>query len=116
MTTVIVSTDQTPTIVDAATFASKGFSGHLAGRGDTIVLLINTGTEFLTWQSTGMDKACGDAQYGTDPLGGGALTGIGVCGHTSVINGSPNGDLVVPFVIYAHTDAPVDLTFVLQVA
>lgn len=114
VTNVRVSTDPTPTIVDAATFVSKGFSGHLAGRGDTVVLLINTGTAFVTWTSTGMDKACGDAQFGADPLGGGALMGIGVCGHRTVVNGSPNGDLVVPFVIYAHTDDPVDLSFVPQ--
>jgi hypothetical protein len=61
-----------------------------------------------------MDQACGDAQYGTDPLGGGALTSIGVCGHTAVINAGPNGELLVPFVIYAHNDDPVDLTFVPQ--
>ena len=114
VTNVIVSTDPTPTVVDAATVVSKGYSGHLAGRGDTVVLLINTGDKFVTWNATGMDKVCGDAEFGTDPLGGGALMALGVCAHTSVMNGSPQGDLVVPFVIYAHTDAPVDITFLPQ--
>ena len=86
----------------------------IAGTPKPVVLLLNTGDKFVTWNATGMDKVCGDAEFGTDPLGGGALMALGVCAHTSVMNGSPQGDLVVPFVIYAHTDAPVDITFLPQ--
>lgn len=94
--------------------ASKGYSGRLSGRADTVVLLLNTGDQSVTWNVTGIDKACGDAQYGADPLGGGFVMTIGVCGHTNVVNGP--GDVTVPFIIYGHTDDTVDITFLPQPA
>jgi hypothetical protein len=111
VTTVLVSTDPNPTVVDAKTLLSKGYSGRLSGLADTVVLLLNTGDGSATWNATGMDKACGDAQYGADAMGDGGLWALGVCGHTAVVAMGPTGDLTVPFIIYTHTDAPVAVTF-----
>ena len=116
VTNVKVSTDPSPTVVDATTLATKGYRGRLSGRGDTVVLLVSTGDRSVTWKATGMGKVCGDALYGSDPIGGGGLEGIGVCAHTDVIGGTPTGDLTVQFIIYAHTDDAVDITFLPQPA
>ncbi|MGB8857634.1 MAG: VWD domain-containing protein, partial [Ilumatobacteraceae bacterium] len=114
VTNVTVSTDPDPTVVDAATTMRDGYRGTLSGRADTVVLLMNTGDGSAAWNVTGTDEACGDAQYGADPVGDGALLALGVCGHTQVVNLGPSGDLTVPFIVYTHTDDRVDVTFLPQ--
>ena len=114
VTNVAVSTDANPTVIDVDTALGEGYTGRLEGRGDTVVLLLQTGDGSMTWNATGTEAACAAAQYGAGQLGSGDLLAIGVCGHAAVVPLGPTGDLVVPLIVYAHADAPVDVAIVPQ--
>ncbi len=107
-TSVTISTDPTPTIVNAADSVTKGYSGQLSGLADTVVMLPDTGGTSVSWTMTGLDKACGDDNYGSYPLGTGSPTPITFCGHPESFALQNSGEFV-PFIFYAHTPTPVDL-------
>ena len=110
-TTVTISTDPSPTIVNAADAVSKGYTGQLSGLADTVVMLPDTGGKAVTWTVVGLDVACGDDHFGLDTLGTGGPAPITFCGHPDSLSLTNSGEYV-PFILYAHTTTLVDIKVV----
>lgn len=109
MTTVSLFADTAPTVVASAEFVSNGYHGSLTGIGDTIVLLADTGTESVSWSTTGLTVACTITAYGGGPLGTGGAFGLNFCGHPQRLAIGPSGGLVVPIVVFSRTAATTQI-------
>jgi len=102
-------TDPEPVVVDADDALAAGWTGTLDGVGDTAVLLPSTGDTGATWAIDGLDEACGAELYG--PVFGDPGTWpVAFCAHRSgSIAIGVSGDLVVPILVFARTDEPIDV-------
>jgi hypothetical protein len=106
-----VFADPTPTIVDQGA-SVDGDVTRLTGIGDTLVYEFDgSAAEPTSFTADGMTEACALDAYGAPELGDGAMWPLAFCGHTTVpASGLTNAGFYVPVIVFARTDAPVDVT------